>query len=28
VGLSYSWSESVRRPMGLVGFRTTMYTKP
>jgi len=28
VGVHYMWSDTVRRPMGLVGFRTTLYTGP
>jgi len=27
-GVSYAWSETMRRPMGMLGWRTTMYTKP
>ncbi len=27
-GVHYMWSDSVRRPLAIVGFRTTLYTAP
>lgn len=28
VGGTYAWSETMRRPMGMLGWRSTIYTKP